>query len=60
MEGFYGGVCANCKRQDRGSICEVRDVGKDEVRVALEERPVEYRTRSGRSTSKPVTYKLVD
>jgi hypothetical protein len=60
LEGFYGGVYANCKRQDRGSIYEIRDVGKDKVRVALEERLVKYRTRSGRSTSKPITYKPVN
>jgi hypothetical protein len=58
LEGFYSSVYANYKRQDRGSICKVRDVSKDKVRVALEKRPVKYRTRSGRSTSKPITYNL--
>ena len=60
LEGFYSGAYINYKRQDHSSIYKVRDVGKDEVRVALEERLVEYQIRSGRNTSKPITYKLVN
>ena len=60
LEGFYGGIYINYKCQDRGSIYKVRDVDKDKVKMVLEKRPVKYWIRSGHSTSKPITYKLVD
>jgi len=60
LEGYYGGACANCKRQDRGSTCEVRDIGKDELRVALEEELVKHTSKRGRITQKPKSYIPID
>jgi hypothetical protein len=60
LEGYYGGACANYKRQDRGSTCEVRDMGKDKLRVAPEEEPVKHTSKRGRITQKPKSYTPVD
>ena len=60
MEGYYSGACVNYKRQDRGLICEVRDIGKDELRVVLKEEPVEYTLKRGRITQKLKSYTPID
>ena len=53
LESQFGGACANCKRQDRGFECKVRDIDKSDFRSALEVLKVGYTTRSGRQTQKP-------
>ena len=60
LEGYYNGACTNYKRQDRGSICEVRDIRKDELKVALKEEPVEHTSKRGRITQKLKSYILID
>jgi hypothetical protein len=60
LEGYYSGVCVNYKRQDRGLIYEVRDIGKDELRVILEEEPVEHTLKRGRITQKLKSYAPID
>jgi hypothetical protein len=50
LEGYYGGVYANYKRQDKGLICEVRDIGKNKLRVAPEEELVKHTSKRGRIT----------
>ena len=56
MEGYYGGACANCKRQDRGLIYKVRDIGKNKLRVAPKEELVKYKSKRGYITQKPKSY----
>jgi hypothetical protein len=60
LEGYYGGAYVNYKRQDRGLICEVRDIGKNKLRVALEEEPVKHTLKRGRITQKPKSYTPID
>ena len=60
MESWYGGCCANCKRQDRGAECEARDTDKSDFRVSIEPEVVDTTTSKGRSTKAPVSYKPVD
>jgi hypothetical protein len=60
LEGYYGRAYANCKRQDRGLIYKVRDMGKDELRVALEEELVKHRLKRGCITQKPKSYTPID
>jgi hypothetical protein len=50
LEGYYGGAYVNYKRQDRGLICEVRDIGKNKLRVAPEEELVKHTSKRGRIT----------
>jgi hypothetical protein len=58
--GYYGGACGNCKRQDKGANCEVRDTDKHEFRYTEEPPKEEYETVRGRRTTKPVDYKPAD
>jgi hypothetical protein len=60
LEGYYSGACINYKRQDRGSIYEVRDIGKDELRVALKEELVKHTLKRGRITQKLKSYTLIN
>jgi hypothetical protein len=60
LEGWFGGAYANCKRQDRGFKCEVRDTDKSDFRSALKVPKVGYTTRSSRQTQKPQDYKTQD
>jgi hypothetical protein len=60
LEGHYGGACGNCKKQDKGANCEVRDVDKHEFRYTEEPPKEEYKTARGRRTTKPVDYSPAD
>jgi hypothetical protein len=60
LEGYYGGVCGNCKRQDKGANCKVRNTDKHEFRYIEELPKEEYEIVRRRRTIKPVDYKPAD
>ena len=60
LKGYYNRVCVNYKRQNRGSIYEVRDIRKDELSVTLKEEPIEYISKRGRITQKLKSYAPID
>lgn len=60
LESWFGGACANYKRQDKGAECEVRDADKSDFREPPPVPEVEYTSSRGRETKKPVNYKPAD
>lgn len=59
-EGWFNGCCANCKRQDKGAQCEVRDEDKSEFRPPPQIKMGTKVTKRGRKTKAPVSYKPID
>jgi hypothetical protein len=47
LERYYSRVYTNCKRQNRGSIYKVRDIGKDKLKIPLKEELVKHRLKRG-------------
>jgi hypothetical protein len=60
LKGFCGGACGNCKRQDKGSTCEVRDTDKHDFRSPAAILTKEFTTQRQRRTTAPQTYKAPD
>ena len=60
LESWFGGACANCKRQDKGYECEVRDTDKSDFREPPLTPKDDYQTTRGRITRAPRNYKDTD
>ena len=60
LEGYFGGSCANCKRQDKGSTCTVRDKDTFNFRAPPITPKESFSTGRGRRVVAPVIYKAPD
>ena len=34
IQGYFGGVCGNCRRSGNGATCECRNIGKEAAKEA--------------------------